>query len=228
MDSEGAENPPKGDYPKNGKIEFQGIGSRPERADVLTPETFDEKASGKDQRQRGERHPEHDFPLETRCNGIIWVELLAEKLTRPHRHIKYDEEKAIFYKPQEGIGYASSLRGDGFYPKRFTELYKQVLNRSYRTDVSAKELAEKDDGKGEGQSHENLGRGHRAGQRPPHDIGRKGLQSAHRAEGLRVGRLSRVENLGGEAAEEKHEGKERSPLENDAWPVLSALGLRHG
>ena len=104
---------------------------------------------------------------------------------------------------------------------------KQVLDRAYRAEEAAEELAEQNDGRGQSYSHQDLNAAHRAGEGSPEEEGGKGLKSAHRAVFFRIGRLCPVhEDRHEEAAQN---GQQNSPLEEVLWPVAqnSTFLLNH-
>ena len=80
--------------------EFENVADSSQRTDVFAPEHLYHEAAQEQQRKARERHPKHDFALETRSHGIERVEFLAEQLARREREIEDREEQHVLTQPR--------------------------------------------------------------------------------------------------------------------------------
>ena len=101
------ERPQQDDDAREGEGEFEDVAQRTQRADVFAPEHFDEKAAEEEQRNRNDGHPDGDLTLEARGDGVIGVEILAEKFAARRRHVEHVEQQRVFDGAEQAVGDAS-------------------------------------------------------------------------------------------------------------------------
>ena len=159
--------------------EFENVAGSSQRTDILAPEHLHHEAAQEQQRKARERHPKHDFALETRSHGIERVEFLAEQLARREREIEDREEQHVLHHAQQFVDDAAR-RDIDLQVQFFPGTPHPLADGAQRTEVSAKKFAEQNHSHGEHEAHHDLEHRHRAGQRVVHHIGAESLQPAKR------------------------------------------------
>jgi len=203
------EHPQQDDDAHEGDGEFEDVAQRAQRADVFAPEHFDEKAAEEEHRNRDDGHPDGDLALEARGDGVVGVEILAEKLAARRRHVEYVEQQGVFDGAEQAVGDASRAYFNADLQLLAAPAHP-FADGSQRAEVAAEEFAEKDHSHGEHDAHHDLRHGHRAGQRVVDQVASQRLQSAERAVGLHVrGFLPERKPVD----HESHDCRKRAPLQ---------------
>ena len=188
------EHPEEQSHREQRNPEFEAVGKGPERAYIPAPEPLDEKAQQKHQGKAHQAHPKGDFTLEAGCDGIIRVEILAEKLAGSSGAVEYPEQKHILDCTQDIVKHALMSYLHAFETYCRSGFCEQVLNCSYRADVGAEKLAEENHARSKHKPHHYLQTAHRARQRTSGQESDESLNSAHRAISFRIASREGYEN----------------------------------
>ena len=157
IDAQQADAPPDESQKQQGQPEAEGVGGRPERADVAAEEALDEEASQHHDHDCDYAHPEHDLTLEPGGYCIIGVELAAEQLAGRRRGIEYPEEQAIFKDTQEFVPEGAALDFQASDAHALAGFGQQVFDRADGAEVGAEQLSEQHHRGCEQYAHKDLG-----------------------------------------------------------------------
>ena len=194
--------------------EFENVADSSQRTDVFAPEHLYHEAAQEQQRKARERHPKHDFALETRSHSIERVEFLAEQLARREREVEDHEEQRILHPAQQPVRSAPRPQFAP-QPEPPAQPSEPSDDRAHGAEVAAEELGKEHDPRGQREPHGNLEHRHRAGQRAAGQIGAEGLQPPEGAVGLDIHPFAREFR----PEDGPRQGEQHAPLQQEFGKV---------
>ena len=138
--------------------ELECVRNRSERTEVAAPEHIHEEAAEHHDADRYDRHPESDLSLESGCDRIVRVKILAEKLACLYCAVEYPEEKRVLDDAEHLVCDRSVADLQRLDVHSVACLADEVLHSAERADVCAEELAEKHDCSHQCEAHHHLER----------------------------------------------------------------------
>ena len=216
LDTEVSQHPGGDGGNQKERRELEDVARGTQRADVPAPEHPDEEAARQKQDEARHRHPEHDLALESRGDGIVGIELLAEELARRERVVEDREEQDVLHGTQHPVEDAAR-RNVALDAEFAADAAHPLADGTHRTEIAAEELREENDAGGQHQAHHDLEHRHRAGERIVHQIGPESLQTAERTVGLHVdGFVAELRD-----GDRRRDGDQHAPLQ-DVFQVVGS------
>ena len=210
----GAERPGRKCRREEQRPAAEEVAGGPQRTKIAAPEHPDAEAPRKQHDEHHERHPEDDFTLEARGDGVVGVQLVAKELARREREVEDHEEQRILHPAQQPVRSAPRPQFAP-QPEPPAQPSEPSDDRAHGAEVAAEELGKEHDPRGQREPHGNLEHRHRAGQRAAGQIGAEGLQPPEGAVGLDIHPFAREFR----PEDGPRQGEQHAPLQQEFGKV---------